>query len=315
MIATKRFIGLAMVLALVPAMAGAQQHDMSKMGKDTVKKAPMAGMPHDMAGMKMDTGRMAGMKHDMSKMGQGGSMEMKSGWVELDAFHALLMATWHPAQKDSLAPARSLAPTLVASVAAWAKSKGPATCDNAAARQVLPGVVTDVNGFGAVVARKATDAEVKAALKKVHDGFEKVAMPCMMGGMKGMGMGMGMGGMTHEQMKSGWKEFDAFHALLMPVAMAAKTDDLKPARAKATELVKGADAMAKSKGPAACDNAAARQLMPGVVSGAKAYGDAVAKKAADAEVKAALQAMHDEFQKMAMPCMMTGMADMKGMKR
>jgi len=99
------------------------------------------------------------------------------------------------------------------------------------------------------------------------------------------------------------------------VAMAAKTDDLKPARAKATELVKGADAMAKSKGPAACDNAAARQLMPGVVSGAKAYGDAVAKKAADAEVKAALQAMHDEFQKMAMPCMMTGMADMKGMKR
>ncbi len=164
-----------------------------------------------------------------------------------------------------------------------------------------------MNGFSAVVARKATDAEVKAALKRVHDGFEKVAMPCMMGDMKGMGMG----GMKHEQMKSGWKEFDAFHALLMPVAMAAKTDDLKPARAQATAIVKGADAMAASNGPAKCDNAAARKLMPGVVAGAKAYGDAVGKKAADADVKAALQTLHDEFQKMARPCMMDAMSGMK----
>ena len=306
MIATTRCLGLSLALALVPAMAGAQQHDMSKMGKDTAKKAEMK---HDMAGMKMDTGKMAGMKHDMSKMGQGGAMDMKSGWAELDAFHTLLMATWPPAQKDTLAPARTMAPTLVASAAAWAKSKGPAKCDNAAARTVLPGVVADVNAFADAVTKKAPDAAVKAALKQVHDGFEKVAMPCMMGNMKGMGMGMG--GMQHEQMKSGWKEFDAFHALLMPVAMAAKTDDLKPARAKATELVKGADAMAASKGPAKCDNAAARKLMPGVVSGAKAYGDAVAKKAADAEVKAALQTMHDAFQKMARPCMMGEMGGMK----
>jgi hypothetical protein len=305
MIATKRFLGVAMVLALVPAMTAAQQHDMSKMGKDTAKKAPMAGMKHDMSGMKMDTGKMAGMKHDMPKMGQGGMMDMKSGWAELDAFHTLLMATWHPAQKDSLGPARTMAPTLVTSAEAWAKSKGPAKCDNAAARKVLPGVVADVNAFAAVVARKGTDAEVKAALKKAHEGFVKVAMPCMMGDMKGMG------GMKHEQMKSGWKEFDAFHALLMPVAMAAKTDDLKPARAQATAIVKGAEAMAASKGPAKCDNAAARKLMPGVVGGAKAYGDAVAKKAADADVKAALQTMHDAFQKMARPCMM---GDMPGMK-
>ena len=169
MIATKRFIGFAVVLALVPAMAVAQQHDMSKMGKDTAKKMPMAGM-----------------QHDMSKMEQGGAMDMKSGWAELDAFHTLLMATWHPAQNDTLTPARTMAPTLVSSAAAWAKSKGPAKCDNAAARTVLPGVVADVNAFADAVTKQAPDAAVKAALKKVHDGFEKVAMPCMMGDMPGM---------------------------------------------------------------------------------------------------------------------------------
>jgi len=199
MIAMKRFLGVAMVLALVPAMAAAQQHDMSKMGQDTAKKAPAAGMQHDMAGMKMDTGKMAGMKHDMSKMGNMSDSEMKammkgmkpsdepkSGWKELDHFHALMQATWHGAMDNDLRPAKAMTADVVKGAEAWEKSKGPAKCDNAAARKELPGVTKAARAYADVVAKKGSDADVKASLRKVHDTFEKVAMPCMMAEIPGM---------------------------------------------------------------------------------------------------------------------------------
>jgi hypothetical protein len=254
------------------------------------------------------------MPHDMSKMGQGQAMAMgdvKSGWAELDAFHSLLMSTWHPAMKDSLTMARSLAPQVAASAEAWAKSKGPASCDNAAARKALPGIVKDAKAYSAVAATKANDAAVKAALKKVHDGFETVGKPCVQAAMKakgGMGMGMGMGGMMGQ--KSGWKEFDALHSLLMTVSMAANKGDLKPAREKAGELGKAADAWLASKGPAACDNAAARKGMPKAVADIKAIG--AQGKAADAALKAAITKAHDSFRPIAQPCMMAGMKGKPG---
>jgi len=169
-------------------------HDMSKMGGDTAMKHDMSAMKHDMAGMKMDSGKQGGMSAMHDGMMQGGMMQggMKSGWGELDAFHSLLMATWHPAEKDSLALARSLAATLSAAVDAWAKSNGPNACDNAAMRQALPGIVASTKAYASVATQSAKDADVKAALKKVHDGFEKAAMPCLMARMKGM---PGMGGM------------------------------------------------------------------------------------------------------------------------
>jgi hypothetical protein len=132
--------------------------------------------------MKMDT---AAMHKKMA-----GMMGMMGGWGELHAFHALLMATWHPAQKDSLGTARALAPALVTVADAWSKSKGPAACDNATTRKALPTIVTDTRAYADAVAKKGSDAAVKAALLKVHDAFEKSVMPCMMASMMGSMKGM-----------------------------------------------------------------------------------------------------------------------------
>lgn len=198
-----RLMGLTLVFAPVMVLAQAKpaeknapakpamQHDMSAMGHDTAMKRKMSTMRHD-----------TGMKHHMAGMGMGMGMgAMKSGWGELDAFHALLMAVWHPAQNDSLAMARSLAPTLVASAIAWEKSKGPAACDNAAARKALPGIVTDARTYANVAATKANDAAVKAALKKVHDGFETVGKPCIMAAMgRAPGAKKPMDAMDHSKM-------------------------------------------------------------------------------------------------------------------
>ena len=215
-----RMKATVLVLILAPAVVFAQAtpapkpaskpapmtHDMGKMGTDTAMKHDMSGMQHDMAGMTMDAGKKGGMSAMPGGMMQGG---MTSGWGELDAFHSLLMATWHPAEKDSVALARSLAATLSAAADAWVKSKGPKACDNAAMRQALPEIVASTKAYASVAANSAKDADVKAALKKVHDGFEKAAMPCLMAGMKGMpgmpgmgGMG-GMGGMDNAAMHQG----------------------------------------------------------------------------------------------------------------
>jgi hypothetical protein len=146
------------------------------------KPAAMPAMEHD-HGKKADPSNKTGsaeMSHDMSMMGTGPGMgEMKSGWGELDAFHTLLMSVWHPAQKDSLTMARSLAPTMVASAEGWAKSKGPAACDNAVARKALSALVADAKAYAGAVTAKANDAAVKAGLKKVHDGFETAGEPCV----------------------------------------------------------------------------------------------------------------------------------------
>ncbi|MBW7934447.1 MAG: hypothetical protein H3C62_12760, partial [Gemmatimonadaceae bacterium] len=252
--------------------------------------------------------------HNAMMLGKGQGMgEMKSGWVELDAFHALLMSTWHPAMKDSLTMARTLAPQVVGAAEKWAASKGPASCDNAAARKALPGIVTDAKAYAQVAASKANDAAVKAALKKVHDGFETVGRPCVQAAMKAKGgMGMGMG-MMKEQ--SGWKEFDALHALVMSISMAANKGDFKPAREKGDALAKAADAWLVSKGPAKCDNAVARKGMPKAVADLKGIAALAKQQGNDDALKAAITKAHDSFRPVAQPCMMGGASQAPAAKK
>jgi soluble cytochrome b562 len=108
--------------------------------------------------------------------------------------------------------------------------------------------------------------------------------------------------------KTGWKEFDALHAVVMSVSMAANKGDLKPAREKGAELTKAADAWLASKGPASCDNAAARKGMPKAVADLKAIGTLAKEQGSDAALKAAITKAHDSFRPVAQPCMMAGMS-------
>src|SRR4249919_3156070 len=64
-------------------------------------------------------------KMDHSKMEQEMNHAM-SPWKELDEFHMLVMATWHPAAKSSdMAPTRAKSSELVASAKTLAASTAP----------------------------------------------------------------------------------------------------------------------------------------------------------------------------------------------
>jgi len=131
-------------------------------------KPPVAEMDHS--------------KMDHSKMDHGAAKA--EGWKELDAYHLLMMATWHPAKdKNDLAPIRAKATEMVASAKLVAASKAPMSCQKPEllkAQAALPGETEKV---AAMVAAKAADAELKAGLKGLHDRFD-VLEGCAGSGMK-----------------------------------------------------------------------------------------------------------------------------------
>lgn len=112
-------------------------------------------------------------------------MEMEdhamSGWKELDAFHMVMMATWHPASmKKDLAPARARAGELATKAEAWAQSGFPTPCDTPALREAVNRATAGSKALAALV-KEGTDAQVTEALKGVHDSFEVVEKGCKPG--------------------------------------------------------------------------------------------------------------------------------------
>jgi len=155
---------LAALLATSAALLAAP---LSAQDKPPVKP-PVAEMDHS--------------KMDHSKMDHGAAKA--EGWTELDAYHMLMMATWHPAKdKNDLAPIRAKATEMVASAKLVAASKAPMSCQKPEllkAQAALPGETEKV---AAMVAAKAADAELKAGLKGLHDRFD-VLEACAGAGMK-----------------------------------------------------------------------------------------------------------------------------------
>jgi hypothetical protein len=102
----------------------------------------------------------------------------KSGWKELDVYHDVMSAAWHPAKNDSLGPARSSATALVAAAKSWAKSTAPMGCQAPAVKSAIARLVPESEAVAALVARNADDATLKAALKTVHDTFHVAEEGC-----------------------------------------------------------------------------------------------------------------------------------------
>jgi hypothetical protein len=116
---------------------------------------------------------------------QGGTMDdhhMMGPWKEMNAFHRVMAATWHPAsQKGDVAPLKARVRELLTTADAWAASKPPSTpasCGTEAVRNAATKVATESKVLVALIDSGADDARVKAALKGVHDSFEIAEKGC-----------------------------------------------------------------------------------------------------------------------------------------
>lgn len=135
-------------------------------------KPPAAAMDHS----KMDHAKM-----DHAKMDHGTKAD---GWKELDGYHQLMMATWHPAKdKNDLAPIRAKAAEMVASAKLVAASTSPMACQKPELLKAQAALPMETEKVAAMVAAKAADTDLKAGLKGLHDRFD-VLEGCAGAGMK-----------------------------------------------------------------------------------------------------------------------------------
>ena len=125
-------------------------------------------------------------KMDHSKMGQAMTHAM-SPWKELDAYHMLVMATWHPARdKGDMAPTRAKIAEMVASAKVLAGSIAPKGCDSPTIKATAAGLPAETQGVADLVSRNANDATLKSALKALHDTFDVLEKGCAMPKKDGM---------------------------------------------------------------------------------------------------------------------------------
>jgi hypothetical protein len=119
---------------------------------------------------------------DHSKMEKEmGSDHAMSPWKELDAYHMLMMATWHPAKdKNDLAPTRAKATEMVTAAKTLAASMAPKGCDAPKLKETAAALPAATQGVADLVAKKSDDATLKAAMKELHDKFDVLEMGCTM---------------------------------------------------------------------------------------------------------------------------------------
>ena len=154
-------IALAALVALALPVASVKAQEKQPPAKATAK-AP--AMDHS----KMDHGAMHGAAADP--------------WKELDAYHMLMMATWHPAkQNNDLAPIRAQVGDMVAAAKVVAASKAPASCQKPELLKAQAGLTAETEKVATLVTRKAADAELKAALSTLHEKFEVLEEGCKAG--------------------------------------------------------------------------------------------------------------------------------------
>lgn len=161
----RSFVAVAAAASLV-ALAGTANGQSA----DTTKKMPKEKME------AMDHSKMAGMNHrTMMEMETG----MKSPWKELDAYHMLMMATWHPAKdQNDLAPTRAKASAMVTAANTLAASTAPKGCDAPKLQAVAAALSGETQKVADLVTAKADDATLKSAMQALHEKFDVLEMGC-----------------------------------------------------------------------------------------------------------------------------------------
>lgn len=160
----------ALTLAGLAPLLGAQTSP-PKPAK-TADSAKMGGMTHDMSGM----GDMKGMQHMMP--GKKEAMP-SSGWKELDAYHALMQATWHPAEEfGDMEPIRAKAMALASAATALAASTPPTRCGAPKLMETAKALAPQTRTVADMVKKNATNNQIKDSLKALHERFEVLEAGC-----------------------------------------------------------------------------------------------------------------------------------------
>ena len=99
-------------------------------------------------------------------------------WNELNAFHDVMSATFHPIEEGDFKPVRSRAGEMAAKAKQWADSTPPRVYNKREIKAKVVKLAQDSNVLAALATSKASDTQIKESLNALHDRFHEIAGLC-----------------------------------------------------------------------------------------------------------------------------------------
>jgi hypothetical protein len=102
----------------------------------------------------------------------------KTTWKEMEDFHSVMSATFHPAEENKLQPVKDSATALLTKAKAWQQSAVPAGYKAGVTKPILKKLVNQCRVISQSVKAKKTDAVLKQEITTAHDIFHEIMEKC-----------------------------------------------------------------------------------------------------------------------------------------
>jgi hypothetical protein len=102
----------------------------------------------------------------------------KKSWKEMHDFHAVMSATFHPAEEGKLDPIKTRSKEMMDKAVLWQKSTAPEGYDKAAVEKSLKKLADGCKELNKLVKAKAIDDILKKKLSEMHNVFHEIMEKC-----------------------------------------------------------------------------------------------------------------------------------------
>lgn len=99
-------------------------------------------------------------------------------WKQLDNFHSVLSATFHPAEQNNLKPVKDSATVLLAKAKDWQIAAVPTGFNAVVTKPILKKLVAQCTAIKKAVQLNKTDHELKILITNAHETFHEIMEQC-----------------------------------------------------------------------------------------------------------------------------------------
>lgn len=109
----------------------------------------------------------------------GIAFSQQPAWKEMEDFHAVMSATFHPVEDDNLQPVKEKAGDLLQRAMDWQKATVPQGYNGEATKPILKKLVKQCKSLKGAVEKKKSDAELKKMITEAHEIFHQIKEKCV----------------------------------------------------------------------------------------------------------------------------------------
>lgn len=106
------------------------------------------------------------------------SFAQQEKWKEMESFHEIMSATFHPAEENNLSPVKKQATELLDRAKKWKASTAPAGYNAKTVAPILDKLVIASDEVNKAVKAKKSDADLKKLITQAHHVFHEIAEKC-----------------------------------------------------------------------------------------------------------------------------------------